>query len=422
MPEIDVNIDPDVFNDVYRPHLTNMARVQILYGGSSSGKSVFLAQRAIFDLLSGGRNYLICRAVARTVRRSVFNELQKIISEWGVSQLFHTNKSEGIITCENGYQILFAGLDDVEKIKSITPQQGAITDVWVEEATETNSKAVKQLFKRQRGGDANTPKRLTLSFNPIVKTHWIFKEYFLPIGWSDDQTNYEGDGLTILKTWYVHNKFLTAEDIHDLENEKDDYMKAVYTFGNWGVLGNLIFKQQRADGSYNWRVEDLSEMREEFDNVRHGLDFGFGVDPAAFTSTYYRDGRLYIFDEFAGTELGNDELAAMIKPRQDGLIYCDSAEPKSIAELRSEYGLRVIGAKKGKGSIEHGIKWLKRQEIIIDSSCVGVQNEFGLYSWKKNRYGESLPIPEDKNNHFIDGLRYQYEDMAQSTEVVLWMV
>ena len=182
-----VEIDQRVFNAVYRPFINATERTQIYFGGSSSGKSVFLAQRCIYDLLQSGRNYLVCRAVARTVRRSVFNALQKVIQQWGVTSLFDTNKSDGIITCSNGYQILFTGLDDTEKVKSITPAKGVITDIWVEEATETGLRSIKDLYKRQRGGSADTPKRLTLSFNPIIRSHWLYSEYFTPLGWGDNQ-------------------------------------------------------------------------------------------------------------------------------------------------------------------------------------------------------------------------------------------
>ena len=249
----DVIIDPVIFNEVYLPHLTNYARTQIFYGGSSSGKSVFLAQRTIYDLMAGGRNYLICREVGRTIRGSVFTEVCRVISEWGVGELFKINKSDMLIACVNGYQIIFAGLDDVEKLKSLAPAKGAITDIWVEEATETSRNSIKQLIKRQRGGRSDTPKRLTLSFNPILQSHWIYEEYFSKIAWADDQTEYSGDGLTILKTTYKDNRFLTDEDRSDLENETDTYYRNVYTLGNWGVLGNVIFT--------NWRVEDLSLLR-----------------------------------------------------------------------------------------------------------------------------------------------------------------
>ncbi|MCP5016919.1 MAG: hypothetical protein GY938_16865, partial [Ketobacter sp.] len=105
-------LPPDDLNPAYYPHLDSMHRIQVYYGGSSSGKSVFLAQRCVVDVLTNGRNYLVCRAVARTIRKSVFVEIRKAINTWNLNGRFKINKSEMIITCDNGYQILFAGLDD----------------------------------------------------------------------------------------------------------------------------------------------------------------------------------------------------------------------------------------------------------------------------------------------------------------------
>ncbi|NLX83229.1 MAG: PBSX family phage terminase large subunit, partial [Clostridiales bacterium] len=140
-------------------------RTQIFYGGAGSGKSVFLAARTVLDALTG-RNTLIVRKVARTLRASCFAEAQKCIARFSLSDFFRINKTEMSITCvRNGAQLLFLGLDDVEKIKSITPLSGALTDIWVEEATETAYHDIKQLEKRLRGASAHT-KRLTLSFNP----------------------------------------------------------------------------------------------------------------------------------------------------------------------------------------------------------------------------------------------------------------
>jgi phage terminase large subunit len=355
---INIEIRREVFNDVYIPHLENMARTQIFYGGSGSGKSVFLAQRAVFDVLGGGRNYLICRQVGRYVRRSVYTEVKKVIVEWNLEELFDMNMSAGIITCkENGYQLLFTGLDDPEKIKSITPEKGVITDIWVEEATETNVNTIKQLYKRQRAGRSDRPKRLTLSFNPILKTHPIYDEFFKSLGWADDQTEFISDDLTILKTWYIHNKFLTEDDIADLENETDDYFYQVYTLGNWGVLGNVIFK--------NWEVRDLSDMHPQYVNIRNGLDFGYSNDPAAAVSLHYDKMRktIYIYWEMYATELTNDLLAAELKPAIGrDLLVCDSAEPKSIQELK-DHGINAVGAKKGKDSVNHGVQWLQQQTM-----------------------------------------------------------
>jgi phage terminase large subunit len=403
MSSIKVNVDEGVFNKAFIPYLDCMSRIQLFYGGASSGKSVFLAQRDIIDVMKGGRNFLICRQVGRTLRGSVIQELVKVISEWGLNNLFSVNKTDGTITCNNGYQIIFAGLDDVEKLKSLTPAKGVFTDIRVEEATETERSSIKQLLKRQRGGDEKTAKRLTLSFNPIIQDHWIYKDYFSPIGWADSQKEYNTPELFILKTTYLDNRFLTKDDIHDLESETDEYFKNVYTLGLWGVLGNVIFK--------NWIVEDLSEMQDQFVNRRNGLDFGFSSDPAALFVSHYNKSKktIYIFDELYERGLTNDILAGEVKRIvENDLVICDSAEPKSIAELR-QHGVNARGAKKGKDSVDHGIQWLQQQKIIIDTKCINTQNEFRQYKWKEDSRGNAMRIPVDFNNHLIDAGRYAYE-------------
>jgi phage terminase large subunit len=410
-----IDIDyPAVINAAYLRHLTNLARIQIYYGGSSSGKSVFLAQRDVLDVLHGGRNFLICRQVGRTLRGSVVQEINKVISTWGLRDLFDINKTDGTVTCHNGYQIVFAGLDDVEKLKSLTPAKGVFTDVRIEEATEVDKDSVKQLIKRQRGGEESTPKRLVMSFNPILQSHWICQEYFKSIGWTDTQKEYHGDGLSILKTTYKDNRYLTSDDARDLENETDKYYYNVYTLGNWGILGHVIFT--------NWRVEDLSAMRDQFTNWRHGLDFGFSSDPAALLDSHFDRMRktIYIYDEVYETGLTNDILATRVKDKiGNDRVICDSAEPKSIAELR-RYGVNAHPAIKGKDSVLFGIQWLQQQEIIIDKQCINAQNEFSTYHWKEDAGGNAIPIPVDKYNHLIDAARYAYEEdsLAESVEMV----
>ena len=411
MTEIKIQIEPEVFNQAYLPHLNNLTRTQIYFGGSGSGKSVFLAQRCVYDVMQGKRNYLVCRQVARTIRKSVFNEIKKVISDWGARELFSINQTDLVITCKNGYQILFAGLDDPEKIKSVTPEKGVITDIWIEEATETDRNTVKDLNKRLRGGSESIAKRVTLSFNPILQNHWIYDEHFKDVAWADDQTEHKSDDLFILKTWYIHNRFLTPDDVRDLENESDPYYYNVYTLGNWGVLGNVIFT--------NWTVEDLSGMQEQFTNHRVGLDFGFSSDPAAVIVTHYDAMRktIYVFDEMYELGLTNDILAEGVKSKiGEYYITCDSAEPKSITELQ-RYGVNARAASKGKDSVLHGIQWLQQQKIVVGANCINTRNELQQYKWKEDAGGNSLPVPVDKNNHLIDALRYAYE---QDMEDAWW--
>lgn len=144
---IEYEISRGKFNAAYLPYIDDTTNTQIFFGGSASGKSYFLAQRTILDVVSQKRNYLICRKTARTIKRSVFNELMKAINNFNMQSLFTLNRTDYSLTCINGCQILSAGLDDPEKIKSITPINGVLTDIWIEEATEVEYEDVQQLKK-----------------------------------------------------------------------------------------------------------------------------------------------------------------------------------------------------------------------------------------------------------------------------------
>jgi phage terminase large subunit len=410
--DYNINLNPDIYNNHFHSYLDDHTPLQILFGGSSSGKSKFIAQRCIEDILRGGRNYLAIRKIADTCRASVYNELEKVIKEWEINNLFRINIAEMTFTCSNGFQIYCKGLDKAEKVKSITPKKGVITDIWVEEATEITKDDHKQLDKRLRGGSKKITKRMVLSFNPILKQHWLFKEFFG--SFYDNDTIYRDNNLLIDKSTYKDNDFLTQQDIDKLENEEDEYWYEVYTLGNWGVLGDVIFK--------NWEVRDLTEEMKTFDNFKNGLDFGFAGDPMAFNRTHYDKMRktIYITHEFNALGLTNPQIADLIRPVvNEDRVICDSAEPKSVQELRDNK-INAEGAKKGKDSINFGIQWLQQQHIVIHKACQNTINEFQQYHWKKDKLGESLPIPVDKNNHHIDNIRYQYEDESFRVTPKIW--
>lgn len=412
---INVNISRQVFNPVYLDYLTDETRMQIFFGGASSGKSVFVVgQRVVWDLLQGERNYLIIRNVANTSRNSTFNEVKKIIVAWKINEYFKINKSEMIITCANGAQAMFAGLDDVEKLKSITPAKGVVTDILVEEATETVEDDLKQLQKRLRG-KAKVKKRMALVFNPIMRNHWIHNTHFKG-KFHDGDAFYQDEALFILKTTYKDNlSFLEKDDIQALENEKNEYFYNVYTLGNWGTLGDVIFT--------NWKVKDLSGMIPHFDNIRNGLDFGYANDPAAYNRIHYdkKKQSLYIFKELHEFGLTNPQLATLIKPIINReRLTCDSAEPKSIQELK-DHNLNAVGAMKGRDSVNFGIQWLQGNTIIIDKSCQETINEFQVYQWKKTKQGETINTPVDRDNHHIDDIRYGMEnDMSKGKRAGAW--
>jgi phage terminase large subunit len=392
-----------MYNDVYIPYLNNTTRLQIFFGGSSSGKSVFLSQRCVEDLLQGHRNYLIVRKIAATLKSSVFNEVCKTIIRYNVSRFFHIDKQEMIITCKlNQMQALFKGMDDEEKVKSITPIKGVITDVWAEEVTEIDRFPIMQLFKRLRGKSA-VPKRMIFSFNPIYKTHWIFKEYFEPIGWEDSQREYHDEHISILKTTYKDNlRFLEDDDVYALEHEPDLYFREVYTYGNWGILGHPVFT--------NWKVVDIHLLVKKFTNIKNGLDFGFTAPTAFIRSHYDRDNEtIYIFQEWQKKQAQDKDIFNALKPICGSeIITADSNDPKT-REALNDMGLNIIPAIKGKGSKMYGIKWLQSKTIIIDPSCQGMINEANTYQWKIDKNGDISEEPVKKNDHFWSALRYSYE-------------
>lgn len=395
-------------NPAYLPYMNKPQFLQIFFGGSSSGKSFFITDKIVLDVLNGC-NYLCCRNVGNTIKRSVFNEVTKSISSMGLREYFGINKSDMIITCKlNEKQILFCGLDDPEKVKSITPQNGVLERIFIEEATEIKRDAYLQLKKRLRGKTKHS-KHIIMAFNPILKSHWIYKEFFG--GWQDDKTVYEDDKTLIVKTTYKDNIFLTAEDRALLEDETDPYFYNVYTLGNWGVLGNVIFK--------NWRVEDLTKLIPTFDKIHCGMDFGYASDPNALIKVRIDRAKrkIYVFDEWYQAGMSDDELVRVCRSffgRE--YVACDSAEPKTIDYLVLN-GVNAYSVVKGADSINRGIRWLQGYEIIIHKTCQNLKNEMEQYHWQEDKYGNAMAKPVDANNHLIDALRYACEQEILASEI-----
>ena len=228
---VNIRISKKVFNPVYLPFLDNEDRYLIFYGGGSSGKSYFIAQRWIYKLIQPKRcNLLVVRQTGDTNRRSTFPLLKQVIRNWNLSEHFKINESDMRIKCLlTGNEVAFAGLDDVEKIKSITFENGELTHEWVEEATECQEADINQLKVRLRGGKSK--KQMVLSFNPINIQHWI-KKHFIDSGLA-----------TVCFSTYKDNKFLTDDDRKALEDLRltDEYTYEVYCLGKWGILGKTVF-------------------------------------------------------------------------------------------------------------------------------------------------------------------------------------
>jgi phage terminase large subunit len=311
-------------------------------------------------------------------------------------------------------QFLFGGLDDTEKLKSLTPKVGVITDVLVEEATETDESDIDQLYLRMRG-QASVPKRLHLGFNPIDRKHWIFRRWFksfeadaMPIADSRRGMLYRTNDVLILRTTHWDNVFLDQQDRDRIESYKDTnpFVYSVYGLGEWGIIGNLVFT--------NWVVEDLKPlyMSGTFDNFRNGMDFGYTNSPTCLVHTSMKGDDIYVFDGLYEKGLSSGIIAERVKPIVGrGLVRCDSEDPRLIDDLKADplNPINAIKVDKPKDSVLHGILWLQGKRVHIDKRLQWAANEAALYQWLKDKYGEPIDKPMDAFNHFWDALRYAYE-------------
>jgi len=284
------------------------------------------------------------------------------------------------IICANHNSILFCGLDDVEKLKSIS----GITGIWVEETTEISEEDFNQLNLRLRG-QTKYPKQITMTFNPVSALHWLKKRFF-------DSTKHEA---FTLKTTYEDNKFIDDEYkkvLEDLKSQDEIYYQ-IYARGEWGLLSNLIYT--------DWEV--TAELPKSFERIFWGLDFGYN-NPSALVKVGIYDQQIYILDEFYKTGLTNSELTSILekKVQKHEDIYADSAEPARIEEIRRK-GLNIYPAIK---SVKDGIDLVKRHKLHISGECTNFIKEIQAYKYKKDKDGNVLDEPVKFLDHAMDAVRY----------------
>lgn len=396
MTKVKLNINKAIFNDVYLPYLNDYSRrYNIYYGGAGSGKSVFIAQKLILKALKDKRKVLVVRKVGRTLKDSVFDLIIETLKKWQLYNGCKVNLSTYTVELANGSLFLFKGMDDSEKIKSITD----ISDIWCEEATELAEDDFTQLDLRLRAMAANL--QIYCSFNPTSKLNWVYKRFFAP------EVEIDTDTTFILKTTYKDNKFLPADYVAALEAKvktNPNYYK-IYTLGEFTTLDKLVF--------YNWKIQafDYTEIKGQ---LMCGLDFGFISDVSAFVASLMdeENKRIYVFREWRGTNKTNQELAEIISTLgfSKSVIIADSAEQKSIEEIKRAGVLKIKPCTKGAGSIIYGIQKLQNYEIIIHPNCTGLIGEMNSYTWKKDKLtGEYTNTPVDFANHSIDALRYSLQ-------------
>lgn len=394
-----IRVHKNIFCPVYLPHLEpDGHRILLFYGGAGSGKSFFVAQRLVYKALKDVRKILVLRKVNKTTKASTFQLLLDTIKQFGIYDKCDINRTDYTITLPNGSIFLCSGLDDPEKIKSIT----GLTDAWLEEATEFTLDDFSQVNLRIRHPKAEN-QEVILSMNPVSKANWTYLQFFA----DNPELEEFRKTVKIVHTNYLDNPFLPRPFIDTLllmKATNEVYYK-IYALGEFGSLDKLIYN--------NWQKMDFDHTKIK-GQLLLGLDFGYTNDPTALTAAILceEENRIYVFKEWGGTGYLNDAIAENIKSMgfAKSVIMADSAEQKSIEEIKRAGVSRIKPCTKGKGSVLQGIQKLQQYEIIVHKSCENVQEELSNYCWKKDKAtNEYINEPVDSYNHYLDSLRYSLQ-------------
>jgi phage terminase large subunit len=400
--------DVNLYNRVYIPLFENKSEFIHLFGSAGSGKSRFEAQKEIvlsFDWNRRSRKTLVVRYVATTLKDSVYAELKTVIYEWNLREHFEILKSPLQITnLLTGVVFIFIGLDDIEKVKSIS----GVDRIWVEEATELKRRSeLDQLRLRLRGFEQV---QITLSYNPIDEHHWLNKEIH----------ELRPEGHFILKTTYRDNEKLLALDpnyaksIESLEHTNPNYYR-VYGLGLWGVVvEGLIYETYEI-------IDDFPKDESGNDDIQfYGLDFGYS-DPTALVAMHVEDAspkkKLITKEILYKSGLDGVGLVAefdKLKIRKDVWIIADGARPEMIATLKAA-GYKVKAAEKGAGSVLTGINRVRKYRICIVAGSKNGIKEIQNYQKKEvNGIWFEEPAP-NQVEHYWDAVRYGEQAVGVQT-------
>ena len=412
----------DVLEDIFEHKHTHY----VFPGGRGSTKSSFVGGVSIpLLIMQNPKIHAVCfRKVANTIQTSIFPQVVWGIYKLGVESLFKIPKtySTPITYIPTGQKIMFFGLDDPMKVKSIKLPFGYIGITWFEEldqfSGENELRTVTQ--STMRGGDKFWDFR---TFNPpISKNNWA-NEY------TEDCEIYRQDNTLVVRNTYldVPEDWLGQQFIEEAEDLKAINPRAYeheYLGHAIGTGGDVFQNVEEFDADAPTEIQDIHgkviktvKLSDTFDTVYNGIDWGFALDPFHFAKCYFDSRRLdlYIFREYRTIQSRNEtvfkelyEDEKLLTP--EDLVTADSAEPKSIADFKA-YGAFIRGAEKGPDSVRYGIKWLQGlRHIYIDKrKCPNTWREFTTYEYEKDKDGNFISAYPDMDNHSIDAVRYAME-------------
>jgi phage terminase large subunit len=371
-----------VFDDLWIALNDKSVRGIVLEGGSRSSKTWSICQALLLLGTQEQKRFAIARWRRTWIKPTVLDTFKKVfksVDEWK-DEAF--NKSE--LTYQHyGSSYEFYGLDDSQKLHGIE------TDFfWLNEAIETSKDDFDQLEQRCKG-------KWILDYNPSTDEHWIYDNVL------------KRDDVVLIHSTMLDNTFLD-QHIRDKINsyQPTPHNQAIGTADEykWKVYG--LGERSRREGAIYENWTECKEMPTGYKWKAYGLDFGFTNDPTALVEVVYQEGKLWVRELLYETGLTNADIARRCGLQRSDEIIADSAEPKSIEEIRRS-GFRIRPVTKGADSIRSGIDKLKSVQIMVHQDSVNVIRELRNYAWKRDyKTNQVTNQAEDDNNHALDALRY----------------
>ncbi len=392
-------------NEVYKPLFTSNLTYKVLMGGRGAGRSTVASQYAMAKLIAPEYcRMAVMRLVLGDIRNSIYKEIKDRAEDNGVAESLDINDSQMVISYGansiNAVGFKKSSGDQTSKLKSLANY----TDIIIEEADEISEEDFIQLDDSLR--TLKAPITIILLLNPPPKTHWIIKRWFnlLPSdkkGFYVPELRKEITNTLFIRTSFLDNiKNIAPRSIQNYQNYEQSNPSHYYNM----ILG-LVPETVRGKIYSNWR--EIDSVPFEARLIRRGLDFGYSNDPTALIDIYEYNGGYILDEQLYRKGMFNKQIADYILNLKwnDTIVVADSASPKDIDEIKL-YGVTILPAVKGTGSINAGINFVKAQKISYTKRSIHLKEEYENYAWIEDKEGITLNKPKDEWNHLMDALRY----------------
>lgn len=406
-------------NRVYEPLFKSQKRYIIIMGGRGAGRSTVASQYANSNLASD--DYFRCaimRYILGDVRNSIYREVIDRAEETGILDSLSVNDSMMTIKY-GGNSINAVGFkkssgDQRSKLKSLANYNCVI----IEEADEIPEEDFMQLDDSLRTlkGDIT----IILLLNPPPKTHWIINRWF-------NLENAVDENDVPIKDFFIPK--LKPEYENDTTFIYTNYRDNLANLDSQSVTNYMRYKETKPEHYYNMiagyvpetvkgRIysgwDRIAKVPHEARLIGYGLDFGYSNDPTAIVGAYEYNGGI-ILDEVAyQTGMRNSHIVAVLQSVEPGLVIADSAEPKSIDEIKLG-GILILPSEKGRDSVNSGIDLVKDQKIWVTERSTNIWNEYTNYAWMEDKEGEIINKPKPGYDHALDGARYIISNRRKRT-------